>query len=295
MVLFEQLLDALGKEAKEAPGWLALIIACNLLPVSLLLPRLDWILASVAIDVHREHGAIATLVAITLFFIGDSVDTILFPRARGGDRMRKLLHSTLLVLAAWATFMTAQRNWLAAVLWVILVVPYPIYSRLHNQGNGSNQKPTGFAWLVPGSLSRRLDKAQSSAKSALGLSSGIYSVSKALAQAGGIYTGWIMMQNESAKFVRSAVFPLAVWTIWLLWNKQWHLALGLGLGAATALWLYSLLKALHMCRLYEGASNLQGFQAEELPEGIRVFLWKSSAQGEEKYSVVGSGAVDRRR
>jgi hypothetical protein len=258
-----------------------------------MLPKLDPILESVGVAVHEEHSAIATLIAISLFFMGDCIDTVFFPREDGGPKLEKLLHSILLPLAAWAAFLVFQKNWFAAVLWIIWLLPFPLYRRLHEQRSDLDKQRSGCAWLIqPRRLRCRLDEAKASARTKLHLHSGIYAVSKALARAGGIYSGWIMVQNESAKFVRSAIVPLVVWAGWLLWHRRWPELFAAVLGAIAAVLLYGSLKALHMCLLYERAPALDGYQAEEVAEGVRVFLWNAASSEKPKYKLIAGGVPD---
>ena len=73
--VLELLLDDLGKEAKEAPAGSSLWIACNV--------ALGWNPALAEPFGERAHDTttIATAASIVLFFLGDTLDIVVFPRS----------------------------------------------------------------------------------------------------------------------------------------------------------------------------------------------------------------------
>ena len=304
MGLYEELLDVLAKEAKEAPGWFFLIIACNFLPLSLLLPWIHEIVTTMGIEIEKEHNTFATLVAVTLFFIGDCLDTLVFPREKDGTRAKKILYSVMLTLASWGLFLLVLKKWWAAFFWVPWLALYVIQLMPRQEIRGirltsdrpgespktkldlkpSKKRRSGFNCLVwPKSLRKRLVQAQRDAKKKL------YPVSKSLARWGRIYNPWTMIQNESAKFFRSAVIPLALWAVWLFFQGQWGWVLVTVLAASAILLLYCSLKTRHMCRLYEEAPKLT-YTTENVAEDedVRVFLWNTGSIDKPEYTVVAS-------
>jgi hypothetical protein len=287
-LVFDQLLDALAKEAKEAPGWVLVFIASALLPLPYIVPGYQSIAEFLGEAANQEHGTVASLIAVTLFFIGDGLDTLVFPRDSVGDRAKKLLHSGLLIFASWGLFLLVLHRWLAAtVCWTVWTVGLRIHAN-----ESKSAKKAGWNWLH-WQLASRLTAAQTAVKSRLGIDSGIYAVSRALARAARKYSGWIMIQNESAKFFRTAVIPSLAWAAWFAAGAQWgRLALAIAAGFVT-LFLYSWLKTRHMCVLYETTASLpwERLKSKNLSECVRVFLWEH----EDKYALVASVPLPRTR
>jgi hypothetical protein len=84
MFVIDLLLDDLAKEIKDAPGWLTLIIVCNVL--------LGWRVVLESIErrgfhIRDEKALIATLAAIVLFLLGDIVDILVFPAMGYGRKV----------------------------------------------------------------------------------------------------------------------------------------------------------------------------------------------------------------
>ena len=77
-----------AKGVKEAPGWASLLILCTQLP-KLLPPQVEWLRTSLGIQ--AEGHALATPMAITLFLIGDILDTFVFPPLGKDRRKQKFL------------------------------------------------------------------------------------------------------------------------------------------------------------------------------------------------------------
>ena len=49
-----------------------------------------------------------------------------------------------------------------------------------------------------------------------------------------------------------------------------------------------------MCSLYEKAPALDCYQAEEVPEGVRVFFWNAGSREEPEYKLIAGGVPDRK-
>jgi len=160
----------------------------------------------------HEQTTAANLVAMGLFFIGDVLDTILFPRERDGERVGKLVKRSMLVFGLFAVFLLLMRFWFwgaaLSLAWIIFI---PIYdgarAATHNETTATNiGEETGFKALVP--HYEAMAKAKYRVREKLCMQLGVYSVSMALARKSERYTCSIWVPNEAAKFIRSAVFPV---------------------------------------------------------------------------------------
>ena len=117
----------------------------------------------------------------------------------------------------------------------------------------------------------------------MGIEAGVYSVAKALATSAGDYRWRPMIENELAKFLRSACLPLLAWAAWFAWSTEW-LRFGAALaGSGLSFFAYAVLKAEHMRLLYARVQAIpeRNYRREDLPEddhdksSLRVFLWKN--------------------
>jgi hypothetical protein len=102
--------------------------------------------------------------------------------------------------------------------------------------------------------------ARTKARSALQLRSGIYAASMALCKAAekkGSKIAIVHLFNESAKFIRSLVLPLAVMAIFCLCQALYLRALGLFVAALVCIPLFLFLKLWHIGRLYLSAANVK--------------------------------------
>jgi hypothetical protein len=135
-------------------------------------------------------------------------------------------------------------------------------------------RPKGWQWLAPPALKKK----QCGARRALLLNTGFYAVSKSVVEAADGYKGsWIQVKNESAKFVRSVVLPVAVLGLVMLLRGQWLYA-GLALTTSVVLLIiYGRLKGWHMCDLYTKVVELSGdttrYEAHDLG-GSRLYFWE---------------------
>lgn len=292
MGLFDLVFDELGKEIKEAPGWLSLVFLCNLvLFVPVIKEELELL------RVSKEETTIATLVAMVFFFSGDILDSLFFPRDRDGKRAEKLLKTSMLILGALAIFLLLESAWLwsaaLTLLWVIIIPIYDTRRRSpwsvpndtirtttpRNKASGpaeSDEDMTGFKWLVL--QYDGLARSQDGIRKKLAIHRGIYDVSRALARTAEMYTKWIWLPNELGKFVRSAVFPALVSGLWLMKDGQTLLAVLIISVAPLLLILSFWLKSLHMRKLYDLASDIvekqQPMYSSPAPcHGVRLFLW----------------------
>jgi len=291
MGLFDLVFDELSKEIKEAPGWLSLVIMCNfLLFVSVISEELEHR------GMSKEETTIATLVAMALFFLGDALDTFVFPRERDGKRGEKLLKSSMLLLGSFAVFLFLVGHWLWAagltLLWILIIPIYdtrerPLWSvfrgsietaiprRKATVLKESDDDVTGFKWLVL--QYDDLAKSKNTVSGKLRIRRGTYNVSKTLAQRAERYTMSIWFPNEAAKFIRSAVFPTLAAGLWLLVDiRRWPAAL-LILASPALLLFYCWLKGLHMRKLYDLAIEIietnAAYSSPEPCHGVRLFLW----------------------
>lgn len=304
MGLFDLVFDELSKEIKEAPGWLSLVALVNAL---LFLPPIKDALTTLQWD--KEETTLATIVAMGLFFVGDILDSAVFPRERSRNRLQKFLKTAMLLLAAVAIFLllTKGLTWAAlpALVWAGIIALYRtrdekfwsvpmgwITTALQKQRKGTSRHTdtsdgeTGFRQIVPGYA--KMTQARDKARADLNLGRGIYNVSKALVRKSGSYTFSIWFPNEAGKFVRSFVIPTLIASGWLLLRKQWAAPLLIPIGVAL-LFLYCWLKGLHIRKLYEQAATLakskESYREEACPSA-RVLLW----QGEIVDSVAASSA-----
>jgi hypothetical protein len=281
MALFDLLLEELAKEIQEAPGWILLIISTNVL----LMFKAVSDVVSRFVEIGSEKATFATLAAMVLFFLGDFVDTLVFPRERDGKRAEKLIHSAMIALAAWAFFLSLKGEWLKAFpFWGLWIMVFPLYKTLKKLGSGGTGKSerTGFECL-----DRVSGQARDAARTKLEVKN-VYAVSKALAKAAKRYTGsWIWVQNESSKFVRSLVLP-ALGVAGVLAYQRYPLWALLALMVSYGLLkLYALLKARHMRALYCLAlrelvlvvsDSGKGYSAHVLKDAddARIFCWDNS-------------------
>ena len=108
MFVIDLLLDDLAKEIKDAPGWLTLIIVCNVLLGS------HVVLESVerrGFHIRDEKALIATLAAIVLFLLGDIVDLLVFPRRKDAERWEKVLRDIMLAVLISGVFYVVGKEW----------------------------------------------------------------------------------------------------------------------------------------------------------------------------------------
>jgi len=106
-----------------------------------------------------------------------------------------------------------------------------------------NKENKGWKWVAPATLA----ELKIETRKHLNIDSGYYEVSKSLAVAAGRYTGsWIQVKNELAKFVRSAVLPMAAVSVVRLFRGQWGWVVLAAMASLALLMLYGRLKASHM-------------------------------------------------
>jgi hypothetical protein len=291
MGLFDLVFDELAKEIKEAPGWLSFVVICNLL---LFLPAIKEQLERLSME--KEQTTVATLVAMGLFFLGDVLDTFVFPREGGGDKGEKLLKGSMVVLGAFAVFLLLSRAWLWAVgpisVWIAIIPIYDSRKRLLRSAfkagihratrqkgatreNDSKSEETGFKWLVL--KYKDLAKSKDELREKLGIHSGIYNLSKALARKAERYTIKIWFPNEFGKFIRSTAVGTLAASVWLVVHgRQWSAAL-LTIVFIALLPVFCWLKGLHMRSLYKLAIELvdskDRYNSPSPCHGVRLFLW----------------------
>jgi|SRR5271155_4048296 len=195
MGLFDLVFDELSKEIKEAPGWLSLVFTCNLV---LLVPVVSEKLA--LLDISREGTTIATLVAFVLFFLGDLLDSIFFPRERDGTRFERILKSLMLLLGAFAVFFFLLGVWLWAVgltvLWILIILwtQTGIPRKKVAETNEFDNEMTGLKGLVV--QYDRMTKSKDEVGKELHIRRGMYRVSMALARKADSYTMSICFQTK---------------------------------------------------------------------------------------------------
>lgn len=293
MGLFDLVFDELGKEIKEAPGWLSLVFLCNLL---LFVPGINEELKH--LHMSKQDTTVATLVAMTLFFLGDMLDSFVFPREGDGKRSEKLLKTSMLLVGAFAVFFFLLGRWWwavgLAIVWILIIAIYdtrkmPVWLVLNRwirtaaQSKAGAPKEcdevTGFKWVVL--QYEDLTESRNKARDKLCIPRGMYNVSKVLAQKAKRYTIPIWLPNEAAKFIRSAVLPTFGASLWLLlMGDRWIAAL-LALASPALLLFYCWLKGLHMRKLYDLAIEIVdqkgAYGSPEPCHGVRLFLWEGSA------------------
>jgi hypothetical protein len=304
MLIIDLLLDDLAKEVKDAPGWLTLMIVCNLL--------LGWQPVLQAIEdrgfhIRDEKTLIATLSAIVLFLLGDIVDILVFPRRKDAERWEKMLRDIMLAVLICGVFYVVGKEWPRRI-WVvgIFVFLWLIHSLRRNfreskekrkqeeqkreeqkqqkreRHEASHDAEKKQGWLKRFE-SRSLVKERNLAGDSLKLKQDEYSVSKSLAMARKEYNWrWVYFQNEAGKFLRSLVVPaLLVGVVLLFWQK-WVDGVFAIAAAVSFLASYFWLKQLHMISLYKRAQHISGEQncfAATLDNGRRVFFWNDHLAG----------------
>lgn len=293
MGLFDLVFDELSKEIREAPGWLSLVFVCNLL---LFVPAIREELEH--LELSKEETTIATLVAMALFFLGDVLDSFVFPREKDGKRGQRLLKGSMLLLGAVAVFLFLVRAWLWAagvtLVWILIIPIYdtrerPLWSVFKGWIEAaipqkkaavpkeSDDEWTGFKRLVL--QYDDLTKSTNGVRGKLGIRPRIYEVSKTLARQAERYTVSIWLPNEAAKFIRSVFFPtLIAACVWpLVDQRRWPAAL-LILASLAILLFYCWLKGLHMRKLYDLAIEIvetnPAYSSPEPCHGVRLFLWR---------------------
>jgi hypothetical protein len=142
--VYEAVFDELGKEIKDAPGWLSFLLLCQVLfhhPVfqlRLLKDLLD------SFGLEQETGTVATLAAAILYFMNDVLDSWLFPRQRDEKRSEKLFKGFMLLAGAVAVLVILATNAVRAgiVMLAVLGVLLPIFGMfsLALRGEAENGK-----------------------------------------------------------------------------------------------------------------------------------------------------------
>jgi len=289
MGLFDLIFDQLSKEIREAPGWLSLVAVCYGL---VLLPVVSQELEHLGMSC--EQTTIATLVAMALFFVGDILDSIVFPREKDGTKFEKIFKTFMLLLGAIAVFLFAEKYWPWAVsltvLWILIIPVYNTCNRpLSSESEvriaagmpqenvrESKEEMTGFPKLVW--QHSELEGSKGAIGTKLKIRRGMYDVSKALARKADRYTIWIWLPNEAAKFIRSAsVASLVAGGFLLRFGRISAAALAI-LASIPLLLFYCWLKGLHMRRLYALAliivTTYTKYDSQIVPEhGERIFLF----------------------
>jgi hypothetical protein len=290
MFVLERLLDDLGREAKEAPGWISLWTLCNIaLYFVSELPVLG--------PLEKDRVTAATCASIVLFFIGDMVDILCFPRGRDPERAQKLVRNTMMISATLGFFLLFSKVWvLGVVVWLPWLLLWPLHNTLTRAMTGSgcdepgDASNTGCSWLTPKSLKA----AQQKARDALSLQTGVYAVSKALAKRAGDYWGKPWLANETSKLIRSTVVPVALVALFLFSSRLPLSGLVTTATVVGLLFAYARLKAWHMRRLYELASNTRPVPTCIEYVGLSVMTWDGLAVAycvEGKWQEVLTGAT----
>src|SRR5215472_15252474 len=298
MFVIDLLLDDLAKEIKDAPGWLTLIIVCNVLLGSRV------VLESIerrGFHIRDEKALIATLAAIVLFLLGDIVDILVFPRRKDAERWEKVLRDIMLTVLISGVFYVVGRKRLC--FFVIFVVLWVIHSLRSNfrknreeqeqklkqkrekqeSSQGAEKKQGWLKHFESGMLVEERKRAAASLK----LKEDEYAVSKSLAQQKGEYN-WrcVYFENEAAKFLRSLVFPALLLGVALLSQQQWVDAVFAIAAAVGFLESYFWLKQRHMISLYKGVQRIledeKNSFAATLNNGRRVFFWNHHFAGSGK-------------
>jgi hypothetical protein len=274
MFILELLLDDLAKEAKEAPGWISLWIVCNvaLYPVFGITRHFNHIV--------EDRVTLATCASIVLFFLGDMVDVMCFPRPnKDSERFEKLIRNSMVIFAAVGFFLLFSGYWLGVLAWLSWFVLLPLHlsrtkARKTKEQEREKTGPSGWTLLASKELNAQRDRATK----ALKLDSGVYIVAKALARRADRYLWkppW--MQNESSKLIRSTVIPMVILGFVLLWLDQSLWGVVAMLSSIALLFLYGRLKSWHMCALYQIAAELNKSKPYEtvpvIPDAFRVFFW----------------------
>ena len=296
MFVIDLLLDDLAKEIKDAPGWLTLIIVCNVLLGSRV------VLESIerqGFHIRDETALIATLAAIVLFLLGDIVDILVFPRRKDAERWEKVLRDIMLTVLISGVFYVVgkERLWflvIFVVLWVIHSLRSNFRKKREEQERKQKrekQEASQSAEKKQGCLkhfeSGRLVEERKRAAASLKLKEDEYPVSKSLAQRKGEYN-WrcVYFENEAAKFLRSLVFPALLLGVVLLSQQQWVDAVFAIAVAVGFLASYFWLKQRHVISLYKGVQRIledeQNCFAATLNNGRRVFFWNHHFAGSGK-------------
>lgn len=300
MFVIDLLLEDLAKEIKDAPGWLTLIIVCNVLLSWHVV--LEWVERR-GFHIRDEKALIATLAAIVLFLLGDIVDILVFPRRKDGESGEKVLRDIMLALLISGVFYVVGKEWtrrlwvvgIFVVLWVICCLRSN--SRKNREEREQRQRKREElearqdaekkqGWLKRFE-SKLLVEERRRARASLQLKADEYAVSKSLLQRKEEYS-WrrVYFQNEAAKFLRSLVFPALLVGVGLLFREQWADAVCAMAAAVGFLTCYFWLKQLHMISLYKGVQKILADEencfAATLNNGRRVFFWNRQFAGSGK-------------
>lgn len=234
------------------------------------------------------------------FFVGDLLDTFLFPREADAKIAEKILKTSMLLLGGGGVFLlfTEWRVWggVALTVWILV---FPIYRTYKSRGldpittpcpNDETPAPPAGQKGCPRLVFQyeAVLQSKNDIRKALGIWSGIYPVSMSLARRARTYTWYVWLPNESGKFVRSTAFPIL--TIGVILSVRGAWAGALLIPVAPGLLLLSFwLKGLHIRRLYRIALTLTDLSAcsfAEAGHGVRVFFWCDDAVGTARVTKV---------
>lgn len=288
---FEEFTDKYVQEFKEFPGWVWVILTCKYLCVPRIVPGVTPLLHWLGSSLEKKDETLVGAIALTLFILGDIVDKCVFPReAKEGERLSDTLRSFQLLFAGWGLLLLVsdplKGPWkpvfyvrlLCLCLFLIL-----LQIKITTKGP---RRPTGWLWLGKPVLAA-MENSRKKAQKALGIKYGVYSVTKSIATSANQYRWRPMIENELAKFLRTAILPLLAWAAWFFLHTEWW-CLGAALaGSGLSFFAYSVLKTDHMRHLYARVEAIHIVEAkpkgkyrrQDLPRGedkkslYRVFLW----------------------
>ena len=283
---FEEFGDKFVKEFKEFPGWVLVILTCKYLGAANIIPWAASLLAWLDSEVTKEEGTVVQALALTVFMLGDIVDTWAFPREaseEGDERWADTLRSLRLLFAGWGLLLLIAAPWewsSQPVVEVRVVCLFVFVVLLQVKTTGGPSRETGWKWVGKPVLGA-MEGARRKARQRLGIEAGVYSVTKALATSAGEYRWRPMIENELAKFLRSAFLPLLGWSVWFTLSTEWWRFGAALAGCGLSFFAYGALKADHMRLLYARVQAVPelNYRCEDLPKAdhnkspLRVFLW----------------------
>lgn len=137
-----------------------------------------------------------------------------------------------------------------------------------------------FKKLEPGFVA----KPRKDARRELGIHDGVYSVSRALADAAGMYAfSGAQLSNETSKFLRSLFVPSLLVTIVNLVASEYIKAALYLCGAVVTAFFYAVLKGLQMKLLYENtlisAHCREKYSSHALDDRTVLFFWDGNFIG----------------
>lgn len=192
--------------------------------------------------------------------------------------------------AAWNQFLK-DADKLPGWVPLFVVALFAVDSSASSELPLSRELPAGVLTLLLYAVGDVLD-----GESRNGSRRGVYSVALKLVGAGGKPLGKLAIHfpNETDKFLRSFILPLAVLSVFLFSGGRADRAAACMAGALLLLPAYLLLKVFHLRRLYSTASGLASDKGRcDTPAlgRVRLVFWDGELVGSGLSAAAGAGAA----